>query len=115
MHEIGIAAAIIEAGQTEASRRPGSKLLRIGVRIGVLSGVDSDALKFAFSALVAGTELDLLEFEIENRQRRNTCRKCGVSFESAVCEAPCPHCTSEDTFLVGGDELELSYVEVEEV
>ncbi len=49
MHEIGIANSIIEAGQIEAARRAGSKLVRIGIRIGTLAGVDSDALRFAFA------------------------------------------------------------------
>lgn len=113
MHEIGIAAAIIEAGEAEALQRPGSKLLRIGVRVGVLSGVDNDALEFAFKALVAGTDLDLLEFKIESCQRRNRCRKCSLEFESPVYEASCPQCTSDDTLLVGGDELDLAFVELE--
>ena len=115
MHEIGIAATIIEAGQAEASRRPGSKLLRIGVRVGVLSGVDNDALEFAFKALIAGTDLDLLEFEIERCQRRNRCRRCGLEFESPIYEASCPQCASDDPLLVGGDELDIAFVELETV
>ena len=114
MHEIGIAAAIIEAGQAEAARLPGSKLLRIGVRIGVLSGVDNNALEFALRAIVAGTDLDLLKFEIENCQRRNRCRKCSHEFDSSLYEHSCPLCASQDTLFVAGDELELAYVEVEE-
>jgi hydrogenase nickel incorporation protein HypA/HybF len=114
MHEVGIAAAIIEAGQTEVSRRPGSKLLRIGVRIGVLSGVDNDALEFAFKALVAGTDLDSLEFVIETCQRRNLCQNCDLEFESSVWDGLCPRCSSEDVLLVGGDELDLTYMELED-
>ena len=66
MHEIGIANAIIEAGQREAANRGGLKLLRVGVRIGILAGVDNDALQFAFSALTQGTELDSIHFEIQS-------------------------------------------------
>jgi hydrogenase nickel incorporation protein HypA/HybF len=114
MHEVGIAAAILEAGQVEAARRPGSKLVRIGVRIGVLSGVDNDALRFAFRALTAGTDLDALELQIESPSRRNCCECCGHEFESSLYNAACPRCTNEATLLTGGDELELAYVEVEE-
>jgi hydrogenase nickel incorporation protein HypA/HybF len=114
MHEIGIASAIIEAGQAEALRCPGSKLLRIGVRIGALSGVDNDALTFAFKALIAGTDLDLLEFEVQNCERRNRCSKCGLEFESPAFDAMCPQCFSTDTVLIGGDELDLAYVELED-
>jgi hydrogenase nickel incorporation protein HypA/HybF len=115
MHEIGIAAAIIESGQAEAARRPGSKIVGIGVRVGVLAGVDNDALRFAFSALVAGTDLESLKFEIENCRRRNRCQGCGHEFESDVYDASCPRCVLGDILLVGGDELELAYVEVEEI
>lgn len=115
MHEIGIAASIIEAGQAEAARRPGSRLVCIGVRIGVLSGVDNNALEFAFNALTAETDLNDLKFEIQSSQRRNLCPQCGSEYESSVYDPSCPRCGFEDTLLIGGDELELAYVEVEDV
>ncbi len=115
MHEIGIANSIIEAGQTEAARHAESRLIRIGIRVGNLSGVDSDALRFAFTALTQGTELDQVEFEIQNCPRRNLCLDCGLEFESGLYSAPCPSCASQSVMLAGGDELELAYVEVEEV
>jgi hydrogenase nickel incorporation protein HypA/HybF len=114
MHEVGIANSIIEAGQAEAARRPGSKLVRVGIRIGVLAGVNSDALRFAFMALTQGTELDTVEFDIQNCLRRNRCLDCGHEFESAIFNGSCSYCASERVALVGGDELELAYVEVEE-
>jgi hydrogenase nickel incorporation protein HypA/HybF len=114
MHEIGIANAIIEAGQAEAARRKGSKLIRVGIRIGVLAGVDSDALRFVFTALTQGTEMDTVDFEIQNCPRRNRCFDCNREFESDIYGDPCPSCGSEKIVLVGGDELDLSYVEVEE-
>jgi hydrogenase nickel incorporation protein HypA/HybF len=114
MHEIGIANAIIEAGQKEAAIRGGSKLVRIGVRIGTLAGVDNNALQFAFTALTQGTELDSIQFEIQSCPRRNCCLECGCEFESDVYSEPCPRCASEQSVLVGGEELDLAYVEVEE-
>jgi hydrogenase nickel incorporation protein HypA/HybF len=114
MHEVGIAAAIIEVGQSEVSRRPGSKLLRIGVRIGILSGVDHDALRFAFKALVAGTAMEPLDVAIEECQRRNRCQHCDRDFESSVFDALCPKCGSRDVLLIGGDELDVAFVELED-
>lgn len=114
MHEIGIASSIIEAGQAEQARRPGSTLIKIGVRVGVLAGVDTEALRFAFTALTQGTDLDVVDFDIQNCSRRNRCLDCGHEFESEVYSDPCPCCASEKSALVGGDELDLAYVEVEE-
>jgi hydrogenase nickel incorporation protein HypA/HybF len=114
MHEIGIADAIIEASLTEAGRRPGSKLVRVGVRVGVLAGVDGDALRFAFTALIKGTDLDAVDFEIKGCPRRSRCVECGREFESAMYSEPCPGCGSADVALVGGEELDLEYVELDE-
>jgi len=114
MHEVGIANSVIEAGQIEAARYTGSKLVRIGVRIGTLAGVDTDALRFAFTALVKGTDLDAVDFEIQSCRRRNRCLECDCEFESDLYSNPCPDCASERSILVGGDELDLAYVEVEE-
>ena len=113
MHEVGIANSIIEAGQA-AAQRAGSKLVRICVRVGTLAGVDTDALRFAFSALVQDTDLDAVDFEIQACPRRNRCLECDYEFESGVYGDPCPRCTSERSILVGGEELDLAYVEVEE-
>ncbi len=114
MHEIGIANSIIEAGQIEAARLAGSTLLRIGIRVGTLAGVDSDALRFAFAALTQGTDLASVDFEIQSCPRRNQCLDCDEVFETALYSDPCPCCGSEKSILVGGEELDLAYVEVEE-
>ncbi|QMV19890.1 hypothetical protein GOB94_15285 [Granulicella sp. 5B5] len=114
MHEIGIANSIIEAGQTEAARVAGSKLVRVGIRIGALAGVDCDALRFALTALTQGTELDDVDFEIQSCPRRNRCLDCDEVFVTALYSDPCSRCGSETSVLVGGEELDLAYVEVEE-
>ena len=114
MHEVGIANAILEAGQAEAARRSGAKLVRIGVRIGILSGVDSDALRFALTALKMDTELEEVEFEIQSSPRLNRCLDFGNEFESLLYSVPCLLCQSERITLAGGDELDLAYIELEE-
>lgn len=114
MHEVGIANSILDAGQREAARYAGAKLLRIGVRVGALAGVDNDALRFAFTALTQGTDLEAVDFEIQSCPRRNRCLECDCEFESAIYSDPCPRCASDRTLLVGGEELDVAYVEVEE-
>ena len=114
MHEVGIANAIIEAGQLEAARRAGSKLMRIGVRVGTLAGVDMEALRFAFTAITQGTELGAVDFEIQSCPRRNLCLDCDCRFESALYSDPCPDCGSGRAVMVGGEELDLAYVELED-
>lgn len=114
MHEIGIANTILEAGKAEAARQNGAKLIRIGIRVGALSGVDNEALRFALSALTLDTDLEGVDYEIQSCPRRNRCLDCGLEFASTITSFPCPNCQSEELLLAGGDELDLAYIEVEE-
>jgi hydrogenase nickel incorporation protein HypA/HybF len=118
MHEVGIANSILEAGRTETARRPGAKLMGIGVRVGVLSGVDVDALRFAFECIIAGTEDEKVVLTAENCPRMNRCEDCGREYVSPqlspFTDAPCPGCTSHHTSFVSGDQLDIAFVEVEE-
>ncbi len=118
MHEVGIASSILEAGRAETARRPGARLTAIGVRVGLLSGVDVDALRFAFECLVANTDDQNVTFTIEACPRVNCCQACGHEFDSPsdspFTDAPCPQCQSRQTRFVSGDQLDLKFIEVEE-
>jgi hydrogenase nickel incorporation protein HypA/HybF len=80
VHELGIAGALIAAVEAEASRRRPARVVRAGVRIGQLAGVDAEALRFCVEALVEATPLETMALDIE---------------------------------LAAGDELDLTYLEVD--
>ena len=113
MHEMGIATSVLEAAQQEAQRHPGSKLLKVGVRIGEWSGVDPDSLRFCFEALVLGSE-DAPALDIEFLPRQNRCPGCGIVFALKDYNIDCPECGAGATEPVSGSELELAFVELEE-
>jgi hydrogenase nickel incorporation protein HypA/HybF len=69
MHEMGIATSVIEAVRVEAARRPGSRVTKVGLRIGEFSGVDRDSLSFCFEALVKDTDLESAVLAIEDATR----------------------------------------------
>ena len=64
MHELGIAASILESVQTEALLHPGGRITKVGVKIGELSGVDCDALQFGFEVLVKDTEWEPVVLDV---------------------------------------------------
>ena len=65
MHEVGIAAGILDAVRTEAAARRPARPVKVGVRVGDMSGVDANSLAFCFEALVKGSDLEPLELAIE--------------------------------------------------
>lgn len=118
MHEVGIASSILEACHAETARRLGAKLTGIRVRVGVLSGVDVDALQFAFACITAETEDEKVVLTTEKCPRVNRCDSCGHEFSSLEAspftDAPCPRCQATGTSFVSGDQLDIASIEVEE-
>jgi hydrogenase nickel incorporation protein HypA/HybF len=65
MHEVGIAASVLDAVRAQVAQRPGARATAVGVRIGTLAGVDAESLQFGFDALVRDSDLEPLRLEIE--------------------------------------------------
>ena len=114
MHEMGIANSILEAVKTEAACYPGAQPRKVGVRIGALQAIDQESLRFCFEAIVRETELEALQLEIELCPRRHRCLPCGREFIVHDYEFQCPQCGEVRSECIGGDELALAYLEVEE-
>jgi hydrogenase nickel incorporation protein HypA/HybF len=114
MHEMGIASSILDTVKLEAEKRPGIRVVSLGLRIGELSGLSPESLEFCLHCLVKDTELDGLGVDIERTPRRHHCPKCNHEFDVVDYEVACPRCGECQTQLVSGDELEISYLEVED-
>jgi hydrogenase nickel incorporation protein HypA/HybF len=65
MHEVGIAASVIDAVRAQVAKQPGKRATAVGVRIGALAGVDGESLQFGFEALVRDSDVEPLRLEIE--------------------------------------------------
>lgn len=114
MHELGIAQSILERVQQETAQRSGARAIKVGVRIGELSGVDPDALSFGFEVLVKGTPLEGLTLEIDYRKRMQRCSQCSREYESSMLFSVCPGCGSLETACIAGDELDIVFIELED-
>lgn len=114
MHEMGIAVSILERVRAEVRKHGGARPVEVGVRVGALSGVDREALRFAFDAIVKDTDLDPLALEIESVPHRRRCSRCHREYEAPDWGGPCPDCGEIRTRFLGGDELDVVYLEVED-
>jgi hydrogenase nickel incorporation protein HypA/HybF len=114
MHELGIAQSVIDAVQTESARHSGAKPSKVAVRIGELSAIDPDALRFSFDALIRESDLEGMVLEIQVCPRRHRCDGCGAEFDVKDFDFRCPQCGSTRNECISGEELELAYLELEE-
>jgi hydrogenase nickel incorporation protein HypA/HybF len=114
LHEVGIASSILECVEAEARLRPDARVSAVGVRIGELSNVDRDALAFAFEAITHQTPWQGLKLEVEWCLRRQKCLDCGEEFIVRELELHCPKCGECRSSCIGGTELDIAYLELEE-
>ena len=114
MHELSIAQSVLEAVAAEAKRRPGARVCKVGLRIGELAGLDPESLRFGLEVSVQGTSFEGLQLEIERCPQRQRCPPCGNEFVARDYEMACPRCGTARTECIGGNELEIAYLEIEE-
>ncbi|MGK0619852.1 hydrogenase maturation nickel metallochaperone HypA [Meiothermus cerbereus] len=115
MHELGLVKSILEIAEAYA-RREGARAIReIGLRVGALSGVEKEALEFAFEAAKQGTLAQQARLAVQWVPLLAFCDGCKKEFEvaSPFGIALCPGCHQPTATLEQGLELEVDYLEVE--
>lgn len=108
MHELSIAQSVVEAVLERTGQRP---VTTVRLRIGRLSGVVPEALRFCFDLATVGTALEGAGLEIEEPDGSAHCRDCGRDFSVNDIILLCP-CGSADVELRAGRELQVTSVEV---
>ncbi len=118
MHELSIASAILDRAKAVSEQNGDAKVTKVGLRIGEISGVEEDALRFGFEALCKGSAMEGTELEIEPCKRRQRCGGCGTEFEpdggSMALSMSCPRCASVDSVCIAGKELDVMFIELED-
>jgi hydrogenase nickel incorporation protein HypA/HybF len=101
----------LELAETLARERGGREIHRLVLRVGASSGVDADALRWAFEAAAAGTLAAQAELEIHEVATVCRCRSCERAFRPDSAVFACPGCGTIATELAAGDDLELTTLE----
>ncbi len=116
MHEMSLVQGLFQQLHTIARENKASKVIRLTMSIGPLSGVVIDSFQFGFDIL--SKEDDLVreaDLEIVIPPVIYRCSGCGFSKETAGARPEqCEEC--KDTILIpeGGDDLILQQVEMEQ-
>jgi len=111
MHELSIMTEAVRMA-VEAARAAGaSKILKMRLRVGSLSGVVPDSLRFAFDVVCNGTMADGASLEIDIIAAASWCETCEAEFMSPDFFNECPRCHNVSGELRRGRELEIVDVE----
>jgi hydrogenase nickel incorporation protein HypA/HybF len=114
MHEISLVQAMIGQLSDLAQKNDATKVTKITMEIGLLSGVVVDSFRFGFEVLsesddlVRGAELDIISPPITYR-----CTQCEHTEETGDKPDCCPQCGEIFLLPEGGDGIILQQVEME--
>ena len=117
MHELSIATALAES-LIKYTREHRVKISCAHVKVGLLSGIDPDALQFAWEPALAnfpGSGLENCRLQINKALLKHRCRECGKEFEFNDWRIECPECKAETLRRESGSEFLLESIEVEDV
>lgn len=113
MHEYSIVQSLLDSCEEQARINGANKITKVVVKIGVLSGVESDLLKTAFDAFKAKTICEEAEFVINIQKIEILCRDCGTKSTLEKYEFACPKCQSVNIDVTDGEEMYLMSLELE--
>jgi hydrogenase nickel incorporation protein HypA/HybF len=112
MHEISIMESALELALEQLRRAGCENIHCIRLRVGLLSGVEPEALAFAFEALKAGTPAEHSRLEVERLPGLFSCAKCSRQTRLDSMQFQCPECGGLLTLSQAGAELELAQMEI---
>jgi hydrogenase nickel incorporation protein HypA/HybF len=114
VHELSIALSVLDIVRTAAADAGLSRVDTVRLRVGRASGVQPDALRFAFDCSKAGTPADGAALQIEEVPIGGRCNSCNRDFTSPEAYVlACPLCGGASFRVTTGDELAVLDLEGE--
>ncbi len=113
MHELSVCLALLDKVQQIATEHGATRVTRIEVKLGPLSGVEAPLLENAYPLAAAGTIAESAEFSIDVVPIRVHCSQCDAESEAEANNLICRACGDYRTKVVSGEDLLLQRVELE--
>ena len=113
MHELGIVLHVIDQVEELAKENNVSKVTRLTLEVGEVSSIVpsyfSDCFEWAKkkTEYMQDTELEMIILEGDSY-----CKDCIKTYKPPEYAKNCPHCGSDNTYLVTGNELRIKDIAV---
>ncbi len=113
MHEYSIVQSLIDSCEEHAKANEASKITKVVVKIGVMSGVEPDLLKTAFDTFKEATICENAQFIMNIQKVKISCNNCQSENELEKNEYLCPKCQSSNINIIDGEDMFLMSLELE--
>lgn len=87
---------------------------KVSLKVGRMANVIPDCLSFCFQVLSQGTKCQGAKLVMEEVPVTAECRECGREFAGDSFPLICPSCTGQNTEIIGGTEIFIDSLEVDE-
>ena len=112
MHELGTIHYVIDTVEKLAVENELSKIGSVTLEVGEVSGIIPRFLTDYWEyAKKKTTYLQEAELKIETIRAVTYCQSCGKTYPTVQYAKICPHCGSDNTFLVTGNEYVIKEIE----
>ena len=115
MHELSIAASIVETVTESAAAYPGARVKAVHLRVGALASVVEDSLQFCWELATESSPLVGATLVIQKLPVVVHCDACGAdSAIEGLHSFRCPRCGAPAADLRQGRELEIESIELDD-
>jgi len=111
MHELSIAASVVEIVCRHAD---GRRVSKVELKVGQLRQVVPSSLAFSFELVAQGTVTEGAELELHSVPVVAACRACSSETELHGFPFQCAACSGFDLQILTGEELEVNSIECSE-
>lgn len=113
MHELAITQNVLDIALEQAEKHNASKVIKINLVVGEMSGVVDECVQFYFGFLSKDTIASDAMLSFERIPITAHCYDCDATSPLEEFNWVCPHCHSSNIEVVGGRELYIDSMEIE--
>jgi len=113
MHEMSLCENILQVLEQQAPLQHYQRVKTVWLEIGRLSGVEPDAIRFAFDIVVQGSIAENARLEIIDAPGEAHCLRCLQTVRLQQRHDVCPYCGSHKLDIKNGEQMRIKELEVE--
>jgi hydrogenase nickel incorporation protein HypA/HybF len=113
MHEYSIVMALIEQCEALAKQHKANSIMRVDIKVGILSGVEPCLLEQAFMTFKLDSLCANALLNMQIQPLIIQCHQCEKQSEQSQRTVLCPHCGSADTQIIDGEDMMLMQLEMD--
>ncbi|MFZ2163380.1 MAG: hydrogenase maturation nickel metallochaperone HypA [Sideroxyarcus sp.] len=113
MHEMSLAEGVLQLIEDSAKTQDFSRVKTVWLEIGQLAGVEVEAMKFCFDAVVHDSIAEGAKLEVIEIPGQAWCLHCAEVVHVTAMFDACPKCGSHQVQVTGGNEMRVKELDVE--